>query len=548
MWSSASPASVLALQYMIGSRLGPWILDQELGRGAHASVYRAHAPDEPTPRQAAVKVLAADLAGDPGFLERFQREIETLRQLDHPNIVRLLESGVEDGRPWFAMELIEGPSLQAVLQERGKLPWSEVLELALQIAPALKHAHDRGVVHRDLKPSNLLVVGLAGDGSQVKLGDFGIASLFARPHLTAPGGVIGTAEYLSPEQAAGKPVTRRSDLYSLGVVLYTLITGRTPFTGEIVDLLHKHCYSQPERPGRLTPEIPHDLDALICDLLEKDPNRRPADGGVLFRRLDNLRRKLRRQAASSTVDHLYPIAITPRPGTQHVSDMGPATLMSKLMRAELEQQNQGGPLKRLLNRPSVLITLFGLCVGVLLWTFWPLSAETLYQRGAALMASTNPDDWEQAWDSYLKPLQDRFPNHGHQTEMAEFSRRIQTRQAEKAASLATRRAGPMTEAQCFYQEGLRLRQQGREDDACKRWRALIQGFAGQPAEAPWVRLAQARLDEEPGPVERKLEPVRTAWERVLDLRAQGKAEEADRIEKALRELYQNDPEALAIMK
>src|SRR5262249_58617323 len=131
----------------------------------------------------------------------------------------------------------------------------------------------------------------------VKLTDFGIARLFASPHLTVTGGIVGTAEYLSPEQAAGKQVTRRSDLYSLGVVLYTLVTGRTPFEGEPLDLLHKHRYAQFDRPGRIVPDLHPEMEEVIGQLLEKEPMKRPADGGVLFRKLDSLKRKLQRRAS-----------------------------------------------------------------------------------------------------------------------------------------------------------------------------------------------------------------------------------------------------------
>ena len=145
---------------MIGSRLGSWIIDKELGRGGMGCVYQAHAADAngAGPRLAAVKVLAVELAAEPGFLQRFQREIEILRKLDHPNIVHFYESGQQDLHYFFAMEYVDGVSYQTLLNERGRLPWPEVLDLALQIAPALKHAHDRGVdPGRDLKPSNLLV-------------------------------------------------------------------------------------------------------------------------------------------------------------------------------------------------------------------------------------------------------------------------------------------------------------------------------------------------------------------------------------------------------
>ncbi len=175
---------------MIGARLGPWILDSEIGRGGMAVVYLAHADPPPAgePRVAAVKVLAAELAAEQGFVLRFEREIDIVRRLDHPHIVRFFESGVSDGRPWFAMEYVDGPSFDAVLEERGRMPWREVLDLACQIAPALKHAHDRGVVHRDLKPSNLLRAPGPTAAGVVKLSDFGVASLFASRHLTVTGG------------------------------------------------------------------------------------------------------------------------------------------------------------------------------------------------------------------------------------------------------------------------------------------------------------------------------------------------------------------------
>ncbi len=158
---------------MIGTRLGSWIIDKELGRGGMGRVYLAHRSPLTLPspprggegkgeggadgvEQSAIKVLAAELAVESGFVARFQREIDILRQLDHPNIVRFRESGQQDGHSYFVMEYVAGPSYETVLARQGRLPWPEVLELAWQIAPALKHAHDRGIIHRDLKPSNLL--------------------------------------------------------------------------------------------------------------------------------------------------------------------------------------------------------------------------------------------------------------------------------------------------------------------------------------------------------------------------------------------------------
>lgn len=502
------------------------------------SVYLAHrAESGDGAAQAAVKVLAAELAVSPGFLQRFQREIQILRQLNHPHIVRFLESGSDQDRYWYAMEYVPGTDLESEREARGRLPWPEVLEIALQVVPALKHAHDRGVIHRDLKPSNLL---RTADG-QIKLGDFGIASLFASPQLTVTGGVVGTAEYLSPEQAAGKQATPRSDLYSLGVVLYTLLTGRPPFQGEMLDLLHQHRFGQFDRPSRWVPEIPNDLDDILCELMAKDPGQRPPDGAVLARRLEGLRRRRvprqKNEADGSPTEEW-------RPHEQ------PAVMMSRLMREELERQNRGNRVQQFFNRPWVLLPLFLLTVGTLVWNFWPASPEKLFERGSKLMASQDPDDWDRAWSDFLEPLQRKYPDNPHQAEVDAFRRKIETERHKRQASFAARRGKGLGEAQWFYEEGLRLRQQGKTAAAEARWRALIQAFRDVPSESRWVelaeeQLAQVRAGKDGAP--RQWEAVRKAVEHVRELRADGHADEANAILKALRELYRGDDEAQALL-
>jgi serine/threonine-protein kinase len=507
-------------------------------------VYLAHREpaEEGAPGRAAVKVLAAELATEAGFQQRFRREVEILSQLDHPHIVRFYESGVEAGRYWYAMEHVPGPSLEELREKQGRLPWPEVLDLALQVAPALKHAHDRGIIHRDIKPSNLLRVESGELAGTVKLTDFGIARLFASDHLTITGAVVGTAEYLSPEQAAGKPVTKRSDLYSFGVVLYTLLTGRTPFEGEALELLHKHRYAQFERPSRLVPGLPPDFEAVVCDLLEKEPEKRPADAGALHRRLDSLRRKEERKAAQAQAETTLNVA------GELAGRVGPATMMSKLMREELERQNRGGPAQRLLNQPAVLVALFVLSAGLLAWAFWPASAESLYRRGAALMASPDPADWERAWEDYFQPLESKYPDHPHKSEVEEFRRRLEDQRAGREAEKAAKRAGPMAEAQWFYQEGLRLRQRGDEAGARGVWKSLAEAFGDVPSERPWVERARKELASAEGQGgKRQMGPVREAVERARRLRAEGRADEADAVLRGLRQLYQGDREAQAIL-
>jgi serine/threonine protein kinase len=526
---------------MQGAKLGNWILDREIGRGGMGCVYLAH--EDGSTRCAAVKVLAGELTTHPGAVQRFQREIDVLGQLDHPNIVHFFESGTHEGFLYFVMEYVEGRDCADVLNDQQRLGWPQVLDMAVQVCAALKHAHDRGVIHRDVKPSNLI---LAHDG-QVKLTDFGVAHLFAAKHLTRTGAVVGTAEYLSPEQAEGKSATKRSDLYSLGCVLYTLLTGRTPFVGlNVLDLLHKHRYAQFDAPGTLVPEIPADFDEVICNLLEKEADKRPPDAGILGRRLETIRRKLDRlgqQTAhslpreSTRLGETLPVA----PAEPDVPNRGegPATLMSRLMRQELDRQNYGGSVRRFFNHPAVLATLFGICVGILVWTFWPSDPEKTYQQGRALMESENPEDWQQG-NEKLAALLAKDPQNPHRTEIEEYSRRWQD-------YLEERRAGTLSEAHWFFQQGLRQRQRGDAQGARETWTALIAAFQNVPGEKRWVRRAQQELDKESPPDDRRWSGVRKALERSRTLRAEGKLEEANEILDGLEKLYRGDDSAVEIL-
>jgi len=517
---------------MIGKRLGKWVIQKELGRGGMGCVYLALEQD--SDRQAALKVLAADLAQDAGFLSRFQREIETLHTLDHPNIVHLYESGHENGHYYYVMEYVAGQSLQDLLDAQGRLPWAAVLDAAQQICPALKHAHDHGIVHRDIKPPNLLRT----PAGVVKLTDFGIAKVFAGTHLTAAGGVVGTAKYLSPEQAVGKPATKRSDMYSLGVVLYTLLTGRTPFEGEsFVELLHKHCYAQFDRPITIVPDIPRELDEAVCQLLEKDPADRPADCGVLGRQLTGIRRKLDRKAEGTApgVIHDPTWGAAVAPGGK--SGPGPATVMSQLMRAELERQTRPSNLAQLINRGWVLLPLFLVCVFIIVWSFWPASAESLYRQGAELMAQKDPAAWDRAWTEYLDPLNERYPNHPYQAEVEQFRRQ---RDAAHRPS----------EAQRFFQKGERLLREGNSAAAARTWQDLITVFCGTASAKEWVDHAEkglAELDKtQPSPEQSAA--VRAALRRASALWDQGKRQEAERIWDSIEELYRYDYAARDLLK
>jgi serine/threonine-protein kinase len=533
---------------MIGSRLGNWVIDKEIGHGGMGRVYLAH--EETGSRQGAVKVLARELAMETGFLERFRREIDVLSQLDHPNIVRFYESGLHDGLYFYAMEYVDGENYEQILQNQGRLPWREVLDLALQICPALKHAHDRGIVHRDLKPPNLL----RSTAGVVKLTDFGIAKVFASRHLTNTGGVVGTADYLSPEQASGKPATKRSDLYSFGIVLYTLLTGKPPFDGNTsAELLHKHLYGRFDPPQKIVPDIPYEFDQVICELLEKDPSKRPGDGLILHRHLDSLRRKLERKS-----QHTLPV----RTDEQTVADTrgdlpdqgpGAATLMSRLLRRELELGKQGNTLSQLFRRPVVVVPLFLICVGLLIWGFYPrrgLSQDELFQRAQALMVSSDPEAWDRAWNDYIEPLQKRYPDNPYQDQVRAYRVQIQDHAAQRRALAAANATRLRSEAQRFYQRGLRYCQEGDIEAARRVWQNIIRSFSGIDSEARWVHLAReclAALTDQTPSAERRLQVVQKCLEHARQLRDEGKREQAEEIWRGLEELYAGDASAKDVL-
>jgi len=234
----------------------------------------------------AVKTLSAHLGDDSGLRARFAAEIEALKALRHPGIVQLLAFGEEEGRPFFAMELVRGRSLEEILRSGRRFDWRETATIAADVTRALKSAHDRGIVHRDLKPANLLFPDEPGPETRVKLADFGIARLFGETGQTQAGTVVGTAEYMAPEQAAGAAVDARVDLYALGLVMFAMLTGRPPFRGgDVTEVLRRQRKEQPPRVSAIVPGVPEAVDDLVARLLAKDPADRPPNALAVGRSL-----------------------------------------------------------------------------------------------------------------------------------------------------------------------------------------------------------------------------------------------------------------------
>jgi serine/threonine-protein kinase len=394
---------------LVGQQLGPFLIEKELGSGAMGTVYRGRYTK--TGQVVAVKVMTPGLGSTSASAAgRFEREAEILKQLKHPNIVRLFGHGKSHGTRFFAMEFIEGQSLDHVMARRDRMSWQEVVALGKQLCAALQHAHDKGIVHRDLKPSNLMVL---SDGT-VKLTDFGIAMDLDETHLTSTNCTVGTAAYMSPEQCRGeRNLTHKSDLYSLGVVFYELITGQKPFKAEnAMEMFLLHVQGELERPSRLVLDMPPWLDTLICQLLEKKPEHRPLDANMVANTLDSIQEKVEAQqsagvdaARARMMDKRGPGSKRDRP-TEEDRDAARTLLTGRGKKKSKKKKS------RQLVWLQALGILFGLAgiIALLVIFLQPPSPEKLYKQAERMWASNNPDIRYQARTGPIQEYLERYRN------------------------------------------------------------------------------------------------------------------------------------------
>lgn len=277
---------------------GRFQLEGKLGEGGMGSVYRAL--DLQTRRSVAVKILRKDLSESRHARRRFAREARAAGMLNHPNIVGVLKF-YDETRPYMVMELVDGVSMRRFVR-REKPTVDRLLGVMMQLCDALAHAHDHGIVHRDIKPDNIVIVSSAqGHDDVVKVLDFGLARvrLPEISHLTRSGSALGTCSYMAPEQASGRPADERSDLYSLGVILYEAVCGRTPFTADDpASILYMHVHEEPRNPRSHNPDIHPELEKLILRLMSKQADQRPSNARLLKEQLVMLRKVLRGELAT----------------------------------------------------------------------------------------------------------------------------------------------------------------------------------------------------------------------------------------------------------
>ncbi len=408
---------------LVGQNLGPFAIKKELGSGAMGTVYLA--TYTANGQRVAVKIMAPGLVANEGAVARFEREANILKQLRHPNIVRLFGVGKAAGLRYYAMEFVEGESLDRILQRRGKLGWEEIVTLGVQLCAALQHAHEKGVVHRDLKPSNLMIL---TDGT-LKLTDFGIAKDLDVTALTGANCTVGTAAYMSPEQCRGdRDLTFKSDLYSLGVVFYELLTGSKPFQAEnAMDMFLCHVSALPDRPSRKEMAIPVWLDTLVLQLMEKKPEDRPRDANAVAEALQLIREKV--EAAQSAGEDAVKVRRIDRHSENRNDKLAEedkeAARALKAKGRKRKKKVDGTPFFRRgwfvgLAIGGVLLALFVTLYLVL----QPASPESLYARAETLMKSDDPEKWQQAVDGPIKEyLQQYASRAGKETEQVVAWRR-----------------------------------------------------------------------------------------------------------------------------
>ncbi|MDQ3332717.1 MAG: protein kinase [Planctomycetota bacterium] len=584
-------------------RVGPYVIDRKIGTGGMGTVYLAS--HEATGETAAVKVLPASLAREEGFLARFEREISALRQLDNPHVVRVFDSGSVgeddgDGQAYYyAMEYVEGETLLTLLRRERRLPWPTVIDYGVQVCSALKAAHDAGIVHRDLKPSNLLI---SKDGN-VKLADFGVAQVFASTRLTKTGGIIGTAEFMSPEQAQGHRSTKKSDLYSLGAVLYTMLAGKPPYSGQtMLDVLHKHRFGQYDRPRHYATDCPSWLEEIVVQLLEKDPDKRPSDAYVTGKRLREVIKKvelsqsepMRAQGSNPSISHGPPTGqeiLSNEDESGHADDYagdlptrtaygttdpntpagprgpGEATLMHALMREELARQQERHPVQKLLDNTWVLLALLVLLMlGGWYWYQNLPTPESHFADAQRLLAEPAGPGWTTARLKHLKPLLEEGGEWREKAEPLvamvenwEDEQRAAAKASKTRASsdtkMSDRRPAPVTatgEAGRLLQTAQRQRDRGDVAAASETLKALIAVTRGDETHAAEHALAARMLNqvEEATAEATKARSafIESALERAEALERDGDREDAAAVYRGLLTLYGDEPELADLLE
>ncbi len=481
---------------LVGKALGPYVIDKELGSGAMGTVYRG--VNKASGERVAVKLMSPALGTSENARLRFIRELDILKQLSHPNIVRYKGSGRYHGAPFFIMEYVEGESLDHVMARRDRLTWEEIVELGFQLCGALQHAHDKGIIHRDLKPSNIMVL---RDGT-VKLTDFGIAKDTDVTALTAANSTVGTAAYMSPEQCRGsREITSKSDLYSMGVMFYELLTGRKPFHAETaMEMFLQHANGTFAQPSKLVLECPPWLNTIICQLMEKKPEQRPLNADAVAQGLSLVKEKMAaQQSAGIDAAKKRRIDRSTTDVAMDETDKDAARMM--LGKKKKKKKTQPFYTKGWFTILGLAVLAVASLTGIYFAFIRAPSAESLYAQAERLMKSDSEEDRKAAREGPLASFLASYPEHEKAKKIQEWADQVDCEIAEKQMIIRRSRginvASSDEERKAEDKARLALDNEdiGKLDVAAQYWQELLRYKTDKehPDQRPWGLIAEKYL-------------------------------------------------------
>ena len=531
---------------MLPKSVGPFDLESKLGSGGMGIVYRA--AYRKNGRIVALKVLTPELSSNPKLVARFEREMEILEKLDHPNITRYYGGGESKGRHFYAMRLMGGGTLAELLKRKGSLPWEQVVEFGQQICDALDHAHENGVIHRDLKPANLFLRMDRKTGiEKVVLGDFGIARDMDASGLTATGMTVGTYAYMAPEQIDGKhAITGKTDLYALGCVLFQMLTGKTPFEGNSAgDLMVKHLQQDPPSVRQLAVECPIWLENVIAQLLAKQPTDRPHDAASVELALQEVVLRVSDQASVAT----------------QISSGGPGTATMAEVHPELKKLLKGAGKKKKKKRrrkgpfwetswflSACLVAL----IAAVTVAVWPASEDQLFAQAQPMMESDDVVQWGDAVRLYLHPMLERFPDGQHAEQARNFIDHVAiSRLKRRLINSARVNLDPKSEPERLFMEAWRFEQFGDRITALDQYRSIIVLLKAKDKPSVdsddhyFIQLAEAQIAEIEATVDTSADRITFVNASLLqadEFLTSGRLVEAQKIWNSIIALYSSNQE------
>jgi len=544
---------------LTGQTIGSFYIERILGKGAMGAVYLGrHKEKGPS----AIKVIdPGKREATPIMIQRFEREIGLLKRFNHKNIVKFRDAGVHNGLRFYAMEYVEGETLEALLARKERLPISTSCQLIWQLCDALEEMHSEGVVHRDLKPANVMI----DKNGTVKLTDLGIAkdtSQVFNSKLTEADTTVGTVAYMAPEQLAGKDLSRRSDLYSMGIMFYQLLTGRLPFTGKTVfEYINQRQAGAFPRPSAVNNKIPFEIDQLVVELMKPNPDERPRDARVVQQRIKEIADRSRQGTLTKTeaIDSAELAATeeikAPPKGLAKLTSV--ASTLTRSLTGSKSRKKKKASGEPFWESPIFLVGLLVLVIAGIWWAMRPLGEDALFAHGKELMESNYRSDWDLANDKYFAPLLERFPNSAHRAKIDEFRDRILTTDCEKKVEWAHKIGHlPDNASEGFrrYFEAHSLELLVNKTLAAEQYRAIATLFENDPKERGWALLARQQLSGESKEVvegtsvTRKRDTVTEGISKANEARKQGKVADYFRIADAIISLYGSDPDVAEQVK